>query len=247
MVHQFNVFVWRQSSGRGMQVLNSSPVLDTEVSVSAGQVNPDARVYLESIYFTSLQVVSEVCSWCYPRAHRLSLPPLLGASCLPGELRVRTAWFSFGFVQHSLLLSKGEKGWLHSSCGFSSCWHQAPRSQVCCFRATTRGWFGEKEKRGVLRSRYSSAEEGASNRSAACAVGLWLASSPLPVEARRASNSTWCSCSAPAAAELLTLWRGVFFFFSAKCRQRSGMKMGDRYLSLEHVPGLPHFSLFPGW
>lgn len=71
-------------------MLNSSPVLDTDVSVSAGQVDPDACVCLESISFTSLQVVSGVCSWCYPRACKLALPPLLVASCLPGEFRVRT-------------------------------------------------------------------------------------------------------------------------------------------------------------
>lgn len=136
MGRQFNVSSEDKAQG-GECKCSTCPLFWIQVSV--GQVNPEACVYLESVSFTSLQVVAGVCSWCYPRARKLTLPPSLVVSCLPGEFRVRTAWFGFVFMQRSLLSSKGEEGWLHSSCGFGSCWHRAPRSQVRRSRATAQG------------------------------------------------------------------------------------------------------------
>lgn len=45
-----------------MEALSLPLGLDMGVSVPAGQVKPGACVYLECIYFTSLQAVSGVCS-----------------------------------------------------------------------------------------------------------------------------------------------------------------------------------------
>lgn len=146
-------------------------------------------VCLPGVPSTSLQV-SGVRSWWYPRARKLALPPLIMASCFAGELGARTAWFGSVFVRHSPLWSAGGPGWLRSRCGFGSCRQQAPAVRCAAHQRPRQADSVRRRGRGELRSRCSSAKEGAANRRAACVVGLWRASSLLPVEARGASNLT---------------------------------------------------------